>query len=129
MGVQSLHFGIGVQLVEVAHTQGEIGIGEEFHGFCFGQTYEKRINVFFYRSFLQQGCKSMCGFVQTGIALRSAHNDAAGIEVIIQSLAFSKELRREYHVPGIEFLAHAFGITYGNGTLDDHDSVRIGTFH
>ena len=31
--VESLYFGVGVELVEVAYTQGEICIGKEFHRF------------------------------------------------------------------------------------------------
>ena len=28
LGVKALHFGISIQFIEVAHTKGEVGIGE-----------------------------------------------------------------------------------------------------
>lgn len=32
--VETLDFGVGVELVEVAYAQGEVGVGEELH--CLG---------------------------------------------------------------------------------------------
>ena len=51
--VQALHLGIGVQLVEVAHSQCQIRIGEEFHCLCLGQTHEQRVDVLLDGSLLQ----------------------------------------------------------------------------
>ena len=61
--VESFHFGVGVQLIEVAHTQGQVGVGKKFHSLGFGQTHKKCINIFFYRPFLQQGSKGLCRVV------------------------------------------------------------------
>ena len=36
LGIQTFHLCVGVEFVEVADTQSEIGVCEEFHGFGFG---------------------------------------------------------------------------------------------
>ena len=71
----------------------------------------------------------MCRFVQTGITLRSAHNDTTGIEVVIQSLALSQEFWREYDIFRIEFLSYTLGITDRNRTLNDHNGIRINALY
>ena len=39
LGVEALNFGVGVQLVEVAHAEGEVGVGEELHRLRFFHTH------------------------------------------------------------------------------------------
>ena len=50
--IQSFHFGVGIQLVEVAHTQSQISIGKKFHGLGLGQSHEERVDVSLDCSFL-----------------------------------------------------------------------------
>ena len=63
-----------------------------------------------------------------------AHNNAAGVEIVIESLALAQEFRAENQV---EFL-HALGailniqstsIAHGDSALDDHHGVRIHLQH
>lgn len=41
LSVQTLHLGIGIQLVEVADTQSQVGIGKEFHGLGLLHAHEE----------------------------------------------------------------------------------------
>ena len=41
LGIEALHLGIGVELVEVAHAKSKIGVGEELDGFRLGGAHEK----------------------------------------------------------------------------------------
>ena len=36
LSLQTFHFGVGVQLVEVADTESQVGVGKELYGFCLG---------------------------------------------------------------------------------------------
>ena len=45
--VETLDLGIGVEFIEIADTQGEIGVGEELDGFCFGHAHEETRDAFF----------------------------------------------------------------------------------
>ena len=71
----------------------------------------------------------MGSFIQAFVSFRTAYNDAAGVEVIIQCLAFAQKLWRENDVFAIHFLAYAFCITDRNRTFDNHDSVWIDAFY
>ena len=50
--VQAFHLGIGVELVEVAHTQGKIGVGKEFDSLGLLHSHEERVDVWLEGSFL-----------------------------------------------------------------------------
>ena len=39
-GIKPFHFGIRVEFVEIADTQGKVGIGEKFYGFGFFHTHK-----------------------------------------------------------------------------------------
>ncbi len=52
--VKSLHLGIRVQLVEVAHAQRQIGVGEELHSLSLLHTHEQRGDILLQRTLLQQ---------------------------------------------------------------------------
>ena len=41
LGIESFDFGVGVEFVEVTDAEGEVGVGEEFYGFCFLETHEE----------------------------------------------------------------------------------------
>ena len=45
-GVQALALGVGVQLVEVGHTQRQIGVGKQLDGLGLGKAHEQRVDVF-----------------------------------------------------------------------------------
>lgn len=44
-GVKALHLGVGVQLVEVADTEGKVGVGEELHGLGLGRAHKEDRHV------------------------------------------------------------------------------------
>ena len=129
LGVQPFHLGVGVQFVEVADTQGQVGVGKELHRFGFGQTHEEGVDVFLYRPFLQECGKGAGCLIQAGVAFGASYDDTAGIEVVVQRLALAQEFGRENHVVRIQLLAHAFGVAHGDGALDDHDGVRVDALH
>ena len=41
LGIESFDFGVGVEFVEVTDAEGEVGVGEEFYGFCFFEAMNK----------------------------------------------------------------------------------------
>ena len=43
--IKAFHLGIGVKLVEVADTQGEVGIGKELHCLGLGAAHKKHIHI------------------------------------------------------------------------------------
>ena len=47
LGVETLDLGIGVEFVEVADTESEVGVGEQFHGLGLSHTHQKAWNAFF----------------------------------------------------------------------------------
>ena len=153
-GVEALDLGIGVEFVEVAHAEGEVGVGEEFDGLGFLHAHEQGVDVFLEGAFLKQaGEKAGVGF-GVGIAdggdggvlfvkllainlFGAAHDDAAGIEIVVEGLALAEKLGREEEVEvlalevGIEeelegiLLVERAGVTHGDGALDDHHGVGV----
>ena len=66
--------------------------------------------------------------------LGDADNDAAGIEVVVESFALPQELGRKQEVELFDpflpvFDVKASGVADGDGTLDDHDGVRVDLEH
>ena len=41
LGVETLDLGIGIEFVEVADTESEVGVGKEFYSFCLGHTHQE----------------------------------------------------------------------------------------
>ena len=63
-GVKPLDLGVGVQLVEVAHPEGEVRVGEELDGLGLLQPHEQHGDVLLQRSLQQQSGKGMRGLLQ-----------------------------------------------------------------
>ena len=89
LGVQSFHLSIGIQFVEVADTQCQIGVGEQLNCLRLSKAHEQSVNVLLNCTFLQEFCKSVCSLHQTGIVNISTDDDTRRIKVVIQSFAFS----------------------------------------
>ena len=106
LGVKALHLGVGVELVEVAHSQGEVGVGEEFHRLGLGQAHEQGIDIGLECAFLQELGETMRSLVKALVALGTANDDAAGIEVVVQSLGLTKELRGKEDILGAGLLTN-----------------------
>ena len=123
--IKSLHLRVGVKLVEVAYTQGEVRVREQLHSLSLGQPHVKGLDVLLQRAFLQQGGELVRSTVQTVITLRAPHYDAARVEVVVQGLALPQELRREDDVPGPCLAAYALGVSHRYRALYDHDSLGV----
>ena len=67
----------------------------------------------------------MRGLVQSRVSLRSAHDDAARVEVVIQRLALAEEFRGEDDVFRARLPADAFRVPYRYRTFDHHDGIRV----
>ena len=62
-GGEALHLGVGVELVEVADAQGEVGVGEELHGLGFLYADEEHGDVLLDGGFLEQACVKFKGML------------------------------------------------------------------
>ena len=129
LGVEAFHLGVGVKFVEVADAQGEVGVGEEFHGLGFGGAHEEGVDVGLERALLKEGGEGAGSFVQVGVAFGASDDDARGIEVIVEGFAFAEKFRREQEVAAVEALAQLRGVAYGDGAFDDDDGVLVDAHH
>ena len=150
--VQALDLGVRVKLVEVAHAEGQVRVGEELHRLSFLQAHVQRGDVLLYRALLKQFRERMRGLLQERYVgespdgpvllgelrmpdyLRYAHDDAARIEVVVKGLALTQELRGEYQVQSFQPLLpvlhiEAAAVAHGDGRLDDHYGGRIDLQH
>ena len=57
--IQSLHLSVGVQLIEIADTQSQIGIGEQLHRLRLFHAHEQGGDVLLDGPLPQQGGKGM----------------------------------------------------------------------
>ena len=48
--IQPLNLGIGIQLVEVANSQSQVGIRKQLYRLCLGQAHKERLNILLYRA-------------------------------------------------------------------------------
>ncbi len=157
--VQSLHLCISIQFIEIRYTQSQIGIGKQFHSLCLGHAHKQGIDILLDSTFLQQSgerlslllClwityRSNCSILLIPLSvsvcwqnLRITYDNATGIEVVIQSLALTQELRREQQIKllslqrrvsqELQRILHIqrTAIPHGDGTLNDHHCIGIHT--
>ena len=127
--VEAFHLGVGVELVEVADAKSEVSIGEKFHGLGFGGAHEEGVDVGLERALLKEGSKGAGGFVQVRVAFGASHDDARGIEVVVESFAFAQKFGGEEEVAAVEALTQLRGVAYGDGAFDDDDGVLVDAHH
>ena len=108
--VQAFHLCISIEFIEVADAQGEVGVGEEFHGLGLFHSDEERGDIFLDGGLLQQSGEQV-GFLGEpldigqrldGVVLLlvflavhhlgDADDDAGGVEVVVEGLALAEEL-------------------------------------
>ena len=125
--IEAVELGIGVEFVEEGHTQGQIGIGKELDGLSLCGMDNERGHIVFKGAFLEQVGKGFCLFPQPRAAVPGcAHNDARGVQVVVQGPAFTQKLRREEQVGQLRVAgAQAFEIAHGHGGLDDNGGLRV----
>ena len=121
-GNQALGGGIGVQLVEVADPQGQIGIGEQLHRFRFRKAHEQCGDVLLDSTLLQKRRKQLRLFPGSFV---TGDNNAGGVEIVVQGLTLPQEFRAENNVGGSVFFADGGGVAHGDGGLNDHDGIGI----
>ena len=125
LSVQPLHLCIGIQFIEIADAQSQISISKQLNCFCLGKAHEQGINVFLDCTFLKQFSKSVCSFYQTSIIYIRANDNTARIQVVIQCLALTQELRAEDNVVAVIFFTDARGEANRNRRLDYHNCFRV----
>ncbi len=147
-GVETFDFGIGVEFVEVAYAEGEVGVGKEFDGLGFLHAHEEGVDLGLYGAFLKEGGKGLGGFyhlrhvgdgfdgsvffgkLRTVYEFGVTHNDARGVEIVVEGLALAKELGGEEEIELLDAFAGVFeveaaGVAYGDGALDDHHGLGV----
>ena len=125
LSVQPLHLCIGIQFIEIADAQSQISISKQLNCFSLSESHEQRINVFLDCTFLKQLSKNMCSLHQTGVFYIRANDDTARIQVVIQCLALTQELRAEDNVIAVIFFTDACSEANGNRRFDYHDCFRV----
>src|SRR5690606_39872392 len=76
-GVQAAGDGVGVELVEVGHAHGQVGVGEQLDGLGLGGAGEQDGHVLVLGSFQEQVGDQAPG------AAGVAHDDARGVQVVV----------------------------------------------
>ena len=66
------------------------------------------------RSLSQKIHKSMCGLYGTCIILRSSNNNTAGMQVVKQSMTFTKAFRRKQNMVIAQSIAQLLSVSNGN---------------
>ena len=152
--VETLDLGVGVEFVEVAHAEGEVGVGEEFDGLSLLHAHEQGVDVVLDSALLQQVGEGLGEGFGVGVAdggnggvlfvkllafdtLWVAHDDAAGIEVVVERFALAQKFGREEQVEMVAFefgfeqelqgvaLVERAGVAHGDGALDDHQGIGV----
>ena len=88
-GIQPLDLGIGIQLVEIADSERQIGIGEQLDGLRLVKAHQQRFYILLESALLQEGSKGLGSLNQSFITHIRSDNNARGIQIIIQRLGFS----------------------------------------
>ena len=117
-GVQPLRLRVRVQLVEIAHAQRQIRVREQFDGLRLGEPHEQGPDVLLDGTLLQQGRERVRGIRKTLVVQVGSDDDAAWVQVVVQGLALTQELRTEDDVPGTGPLANRLGVADRDCGLD-----------
>ena len=121
--IQAAHFRIGVELIEVGHTESEIGIRKKLDRFRFGGAGEEHGDVLLDGPFGEEMDKG------TGPLGVLAHDDAGGVEVVVERLPLAEKFRGKDEIVRVVALLHLSGISHGHGGFNDHDGIRIDIQH
>ena len=117
--IESVGFGEGVELVEIGHSHGEIGVGEQFDGFGLGRSHGESFDILVLSTFSEKGCKAL-GFVFESGAAGNSDDDPGRVEVVIERSSFSQELWGEYDVMDVILLTESLGESDGDGGFDNN---------
>ena len=91
-----------------------------------------------YGAFDQEGGEGMGGGFESGVVI--SHDDAGGVEIIVECLGFAEEFGGEDNLGGDDLeasvcltlavavlLTHTGCVAHGDGALDDHHSIGVDT--
>ena len=133
--VEALGLSVGVELVEVGDTNREVGIGKELDRLGLGRMNDQGLDVlrglacalFLDAGTLEQEvCEHLRGF---HLVVVRTDDNAARMEVVIECLGLSEELRAEDDVINAVFLAYGVGVADRDGGLDDHHDIGVDLQH
>ena len=124
-GVQAPELGVGVQLVEEGHPEGQVGVGKELHRLGLGGVEEQDGHVLFLRPLGQQMGEGLRRPGHVPVPLRGPHDDAGGIQVVVQGAALPEKFRGEQQPLAGQLVPQRQGVAHGDGGLDDDDGVGV----
>ncbi len=135
-GVEPADLAVGVELVEVGDAQRQVRVGEELDGLGLGGAQNElrdapgavgvhALQLGGVGALGEQAGEAFGRGEGLGVVLRRANHDAAGVQVVVESLALAQELRTEEDLAVAEPLAQARGVADGDGRLDDDPGVRV----
>ena len=135
-GVEAADLAVGVELVEVGHAQSQVGVSEELHGLGLGGAQHElgdadgaigvdAVELRGVGALREQAGKALGSGDGLGVVLRSAHHDAARVQVVVERLALAQELGTEEDLAVAEPLTQARGVADGDGRLDDDPGIRV----
>ena len=125
LGVQPLAFCVGIQLIEVSHAQSQIGVSKQFNRLRLSESHKQSVDILLDSAFLQKFCKSVCRLYQTSILHIGANDNAARIQIVIQSLALTQKLWAEDNIVAVIFFADTCCEANRNRGLYHHNCFRV----
>ena len=120
--IQTFDLSICIELVEIAHADGEVGVGEKFDGLGLGRVGNQGLHIFVLGTLGEQVGEHLSFLL---LVIVGAHDDAAGVQVVVEGLALAEELRGEDDVVDAVLRTDAVGVAHGDGALDDHQDFGI----
>ena len=128
-GIQAAHLRVGIQLIEKADAQRQIGICKKLHRLRFRGMGDQRRDLLPNGAFLQKLHEPFGIRPSFFMIRRNADDDAGRIEIVIQRMALSQKLRTEQNTVRPVFFPNRSSIAHGNRGFDNHDGLRIHPQH
>ena len=123
-GVQPVQLREGVQLVEVRHAHGQVGVREELHGLRLRGAHHQHRHAVVLGAVRQGPAERLRPGAELLVLPRDPHDHAGRVQVVVERPALAEELRREDHP--VEALGPlALGVPDGHRGLDDYGALRV----
>ena len=114
---------VAVELVEEGHPHGEIGVREKLDRLGLVGIGEQHLDVLAFGPLQQQVGKDPR-------PLRAlAHDDARGVQVVVERPAFAQELGAEDHLVGFHLAPDVAHVAHRDGGFDDDGGARVHRDH
>ena len=127
--VESSHLCVCIELVEIRHTEGKIGICKKLDRLRLCRIHEADLYVLLDRTFREKVCKGLSNGEKLFVSVGYTDYYAARVEVIVKCTSLAEKFRAEqYFSTGVSY-SHPFGKTDGNGGLNYHKSVRVNRYY